>query len=125
MELRKASDLGDIDQRSGHVISYERRTMLDEEKEMDKFVAEEGGVKEEDLQLTREQLKKLNRILNEIKEKQQDERHRLSVHAATNEHSHSRMVLSSLLETVLFMLVTGFQVFTIRKWFSGAPMLGR
>jgi hypothetical protein len=30
-----------------------------------------------------------------------------------------------LLQTILFMVVTGFQVYTIRKWFSGAPVLGR
>uniref|UniRef100_A0A7S1ZGG6 GOLD domain-containing protein n=1 Tax=Trieres chinensis TaxID=1514140 RepID=A0A7S1ZGG6_TRICV len=125
IEFRKSSELGDVDPRSGHVISYERRQMLNDEKKMDDLKADEGGIKEEDLETTREQLKKLNRLLNEIKEKQQDERHRLSVHAATNEHSHSRMVLGSLLETILFMAVTGFQVYTIRKWFSGAPMLGR
>jgi hypothetical protein len=29
------------------------------------------------------------------------------------------MVLSNLFETVLFMLVTGYQIYTIRKWFTG------
>jgi hypothetical protein len=72
-----------------------------------------------------DKLRKLNRLLNEIQEQQQSERHRFSVHAAVNEHSHSRMVLGSLLETVLFIIITTFQIFTIHKWFSAEPMLGR
>jgi len=124
IELRKESTLGGIDKRTGHVMTYERRMMLDEEKELDDVNAEQG-LKDEDLKRTNEQLRRLNRLLKEIREYQSSERHRLSIHASTNEHSHSRMVLSSLLETVLFMLITGFQVYTIRKWFSGSPMLGR
>lgn len=123
IELRKESALGGIDKRTGHVTAYERRRMLDEEKELDDANAD--GLKDDDLKKTNDQLRRLNRLLKEIRESQASERHRLSIHAATNEHSHSRMVLSSLLETVLFMLITGFQVYTIRRWFSGSPMLGR
>jgi hypothetical protein len=61
----------------------------------------------------------------DITNRQQKERHRIQLHSQTNEHSHSRMVLSSLFQTVLFCAVTGFQVFTIRRWFKGAPQLGR
>lgn len=60
----------------------------------------------------------------DISNRQQKERHRIQLHSATNEHSHSRMVLSSLFQTVLFCAVTGYQVFTIRRWFKGAPALG-
>ena len=126
MELRKSSDLGGIDEDTHHVFSYERRALLDEEVEMKEMAESESkGIKDEDLEMTRGQLLNLNRLLTDIKERQKEERHRLSVHAAINEHSHSRMVLSSLMETVLFMMVTGFQIYTIRRWFSGAPILGR
>jgi hypothetical protein len=83
----------------------------------------EGGVKTEDLQSTRDLVTKMNRVLNETREKQVNERHRLGIHKAVNEHSHSRMVLGSLFETVLYIAVSGFQVYTIRKWFSGNPIL--
>jgi uncharacterized protein YoxC len=124
MEMRKESELGGIDE-AGHVVSYETKTMMDEDKELEQDTASQEGIKDEDFQETREKVKDLRRLLNEIQSMQQKERRRLSVHAETNEHSHSRMVLSSLLETLLFMAVTGFQVYTIRKWFSGAPVLGR
>ena len=124
MEMRKESELGGLDEQ-GNVLSYEERTMNEEDSELDMDTASEEGIKDEDFQETRDKIKDLRRLLNEIQSMQQKERRRLSVHAETNEHSHSRMVLGSLLETLLFMAITGYQVYTIRKWFSGAPALGR
>ena len=92
---------------------------------MEKDTASEEGIKDEDFQETRDKIKDLRRLLNEIQTLQQKERRRLNVHTETNAHSHGRMVLSSLLETLVFICITGFQVYTIRKWFSGAPVLGR
>jgi formate dehydrogenase maturation protein FdhE len=103
----------------------EQKEVSDEDRLMDEDSAVMEGIKDEDFDSTKDKLKTLRRLLADIQTKQQQERHRLIVHAATNEHSHSRMVLSSLLETILFMAVTGFQVFTIRRWFKGAPVLGR
>ena len=123
MELRKASDLGGIDKRTGHVYTYQRRHMLEEEQEMEDLTPD--GLQDEDMKTTHDQLKRLNRLLGEIKEYQQKEQHRNTVHAAVNEHSHSRMVLSSLLQTVIFCMVTGVQVYTVRKWFSETSLLGK
>jgi len=124
MEMRKESDLGGLND-EGHVMTHEERKMMEEDKELEQDTADEEGIKDEDFQETRDKVKDLRRILNDIQSMQQKERRRLTVHAETNEHSHSSMVLSSLTETVLFMAVTGYQVYTIRKWFSGAPVLGR
>mmetsp|Transcript_12145 Transcript_12145/g.34821 ORF Transcript_12145/g.34821 Transcript_12145/m.34821 type:complete len:320 (+) Transcript_12145:79-1038(+) len=124
MEMRKESELGGLDE-YGHVLSYEERTMNEEDSELDKDTASQEGIKDEDFDETRNRIKDLRRLLNEIQSMQQKERRRLTVHAETNEHSHSRMVLSSLLETLLFMAITGYQIYTIRRWFSGAPVLGR
>lgn len=85
---------------------------------------EANGIKVEDLHSTKQHVTKLTKLLYEIKETQRNERHRLSAHKAVNEHSHSRMVLNSLFETIFYIIVSGFQVYTIRKWFSGAPILG-
>ena len=124
LDFRTESDYGGMGSH-GHVLTMEEKAMKEEEEEMRKATASEEGIKDEDFQSTREKLNTLRRLFADIQSKQTQERHRLMVHSATNEHSHSRMVLSSLLETVLFMLITGFQVFTIRRWFTGAPSLGR
>jgi ribosomal protein L17 len=124
MEFRKASDLGGTDS-DGHVITYEQKVMREEDKLLEEDTASQEGIKDEDFEETRQKIKELRRMLNEIQTMQQKERRRLTVHSETNEHSYSRMVLSSLFETLLFMAVTGYQVYTIRRWFSGAPVLGR
>lgn len=124
--MRREKELGGVDEKTGHVWTYEQKALAAEAKMLDEDTAsEEEGIQDEDFDKTRDQLRKLRRLLADIQSKQLSERRRLAVHAATNEHSHSRMVLSSLLETILFMAVTWFQIHTIRKWFSGAPVLGR
>lgn len=125
MELRKASEMGGLSEDTGHVNSMYEKSIYDEENFMAEDTAASEGIKEDDFLSTREKLQTLRRLLADIQSKQSQERHRLIVHAATNEHSHSHMVLGSLLETILFMVVTSFQVYTIRKWFRGAPVLGR
>ncbi len=124
MELRKESELGALDA-DGNVVSYEERRSNEEDAELAEDSALQEGIKEEDFEETRDRIKDLRRLLNEIQSMQQKERRRLTVHAETNEHTRSRMVLSSLIETLFFMAISGYQIFTIRKWFSGAPVLGR
>ena len=124
MEMRKESDLGRTDA-AGNVITWEQKMMDEEDEELEKDTASAEGIKDEDFKETQEKVKDLRRLFNEIQSMQQKERRRLTVHAETNEHSHSRMVLNSLLETLLFMAITGYQVYTIRKWFSGAQVLLR
>ena len=132
MELRKSSEVGKPNSKTGHLQTYEHHDMIQLEKRLmkrmehtkkDKF-EETNGIKEEDLHSTKQHVTKLTKLLYEIKEKQRNERHRLSAHKSVNEHSHSRMVLNSLFETIFYIIVSSFQVYTIRKWFSGAPILG-
>jgi len=124
MEMRKESELGGFNE-EGHVRTHEERKMMEEDSELEEDTASAEGIKDEDFEETRDKVKDLRRLLNDIQSMQQKERRRLTVHAETNEHSHSSMVLNSLMETLLFMAVTGYQVYTIRKWFTGAPVLGR
>lgn len=124
MDMRKESELGGIDEQ-GHVITYEVRAMKEEDAELDKDTASQEGIKDEDFDDTKHKLKEMRRVLNQVQNLQQNERRRVSVQAETNEHTHSKMVLSSVIETIFFMAITGYQVYTIRKWFTGAPALGR
>jgi len=123
VDVRKQSELGGLDE-EGNVWTYEEKQWMEEEKLMEEDTAQEEGIKDEDFESTKEKLKTLRRLLADIQTKQLQERHKLVVHAATNEHSHSRMVLGSLLETIFFMVITGVQIYTIRRWFKGAPVLG-
>lgn len=124
IDLRSESELGGLDD-EGAVLTFEEKAWLEEEKLMEQDTAAEEGIQDEDFESTKDKLKTLRRLLADIQTKQLQERHRLQVHSQTNEHSHSRMVLGSLLETIVFMVVTGVQIMTIRRWFKGAPVLGR
>mmetsp|Transcript_22562 Transcript_22562/g.27840 ORF Transcript_22562/g.27840 Transcript_22562/m.27840 type:complete len:324 (-) Transcript_22562:123-1094(-) len=123
VEFRKESELG-FNHHAERVNTYDEKVLHDVNKDID--ADEESSGTEQEMGTTRNQLKVLNHLMAGIREKQRQEKRRLEVHAAINEHSHSRMVLGSLAETVLFIFVTGLQVFTVRKWFStGEPMLGK
>jgi hypothetical protein len=39
--------------------------------------------------------------------------------SAANENNHNKMVVSSLFETVVFIGVSIFQLFYVRRWFEG------
>jgi len=125
-DLRSSGELGKPNVKTEHIQTYERHDMLMNEKKLMAKLGSSGkagNVKEEDLKKTKEQISKMNRLLNEIREKQVNERHRLGVHKAVNEHSHSRMVVGSLFETICYIVVSGYQVYTIRKWFGGNTLL--
>lgn len=54
-----------------------------------------------------------------LKEKQARERRRLAHHRALNEASHVAVVEGSLLETVVYIIASCFQIVFVRKWFEG------
>jgi len=118
LELRKSSEFG-LSETNFHVASHAERELHRQNKKL-----ENKSGDADELDDARNQVKTLNRLVKGVRQKQIEERRQLEVQAARMEHSHSKMVLGSLFETVLFILVTGFQVYTIRKWFQGDPMLG-
>lgn len=124
MDFRKESEMGGVDE-EGNVRTIAQKIEREEEIYMEEDTAEKEGIKDEDFESTRLKLKELRHLLADIQSKQSQERHRITLHSVTNSHSHSRMVLGSLIETILFMVVTGYQVYTIRKWFKAAPVLAR
>merc|ERR1712029_604441 len=96
------------------------------EKEDDTAIlAEEGAIKDEDLRATREQLRILERVYSDIISKHLEERRTWSWRTIRNQHIYSHLVLGNLVETLVYMGITGLQVYTIRKWFGGGPALGR
>jgi len=131
MELRKSSTFGKVDPRTGHVPSLEEVETHSEirglfEKEDDALViAEESGIKEDDLRATKEQLRILEKVYADIITKQLEERRTWNWRTIKNQHLYSHLVLGNLVETIVYMGITGWQVYTIRKWFGGEPRLGR
>mmetsp|Transcript_11832 Transcript_11832/g.21348 ORF Transcript_11832/g.21348 Transcript_11832/m.21348 type:complete len:442 (-) Transcript_11832:241-1566(-) len=131
MELRKSSTYGKIDPRTGHVpylteveAHTDIRTLFGKEDD-DAILAEEGVLSEEDLRVTKEQIRILERVYGDITQKQLEERRTWNWRTLKNQHLYSHLVLGNLVETIVYMGITGWQVYTIRKWFGGGPTLGR
>lgn len=143
MEMRKESELG-LARDGQHVMSYEDKLLFEEEESFnreydnDMKKEEEKGrrsaatgsrimmVHDDDFDTIREKVQELRSSIAEIQSLQLKERRRVIQHSETNKHSHTRMVKASILETILFVSITGYQIYLIRTWFStGSPVLGR
>jgi len=131
MELRKSSTYGKVDPRTGHVpylteveAHTDIRTLFGKEDD-DAILAEEGVLSEEDLRATKEQIRILERVYGDIMQKQLEERRTWNWRTLKNQHLYSHLVLGNLVETIVYMGITGWQVYTIRKWFGAGPTLGR
>ena len=73
----------------------------------------------QDLDRVAQSVKNLKKLANQVVNQQARDRNRLEVHASLNEESHNNMVVGSLMETVVFIGVSLFQIFYVRRWFEG------
>ena len=78
-----------------------------------------------DLALLKKSAERIGRTLKDVQRKQMKERHRLALQTAANENNHNKMVVSSLFETVVFISVSVFQLFYVRRWFEGRGLQGQ
>lgn len=62
IDLRRASEMGGVGE-NGHVYTLEEKTLAEEEQFMEEDTAEKEGIKDEDFQTTRDQLRSLRRLL--------------------------------------------------------------
>lgn len=78
----------------------------------------EGGESEESLERVKESITRIRKDLVRIQLQQRRDRHRLALHSEANETSHNRVIISSLVETFVFVVASLFQIFFVRRWFS-------
>ena len=146
MDMRSGKKMGGVDRKTGHVYTHEAKEMLDAEKFIDEDITAEeerqldantyaslneeqqkeieNQVREQDLHATKSQIKHLNSMVIEMKKKHQDSHNRVKSHKATARRSYESLVWCSKLETLLYILITGVQVYTVRKWLLGNSLLG-
>ena len=129
--MRKASEVGSVNRKTGHLPTYEHHEMAQRERRIfnsqvneTKTEGNKSEFDEEAFESAKGRLHKLTMVLHEIKSKQRNERNRLSIHKSLNESSHGRMVSRSLMESLIYVLVSGYQVYVVRKWFKENPLLG-
>jgi len=63
-------------------------------------------------------LSKIQHGINSIQLQQMRDKHRLSLHGDANERNYNEVFISSIVETLVFMGVSLFQIFFVRRWFA-------
>jgi len=145
MDIRSSADLGGINRKTWHVYTHDEREDLDEEARIleleesglladeaeAKSIAEEldkalkNQVEGYDLESTRKLMSEVIGLVAQVTQKQQEVHKRIKVHKDGAERNHRRILRSGLIETVLYLVITLFQVYTVHKWLLGSNMLGR
>ena len=85
----------------------------------------ENQVRENDLEASKRFLINLNEKVSLLQKRQTNAHIRIKAHESDARRNYKRIVRSGILETVLYLLITLFQVYTLRKWLLGSTGLGR
>lgn len=122
LDMRKSSENGEPnDEFDGHVPVGDVAP--------DFYVEEppsvENAAEEKDLDRAKETIIALHRHIVNMKRQLEDEKHQGQIHRNIGENSSRRIYSSNIMETLFFFVISAFQVYTVRKWFSGGPLLGR
>lgn len=146
MNMRSRDNFRGIDPDTGHVYTYSKRRMLDEAALLDNESAETEGaddhntygtteeeqakiienqIRENDLKESKNFMREMMELTSQMSQKQQAHMARIRSHAGSARRNHENLVWSSKVETLLYAIIMGFQVYTLRKWLLGNSMLGR
>lgn len=135
--------LGGVDHETGHVYTHEKKEELDEAQRilgsaLDAQHAEENrlaeeklrqeiesAVKDYDLKETQKLMSEINSLVMQLQQRQGAMMKRVKGHEAQARRNSKRIARSGMIETVLYLLITGFQVFTIHSWLLRNSLLGR
>eukprot|EP00985_Skeletonema_marinoi_P013718 scaffold6849_cov157-Skeletonema_marinoi.AAC.5 len=148
MDARSSSKMGGVDEETGHVYTYAKRDLLNEEaaidnkngnnkngsrldsntyqsdiEELSKLLVNQ--VEDADLRQTREQIKVLNAKTSDIMTEIQTRMTRIRAHEHGARRNSANMAWSSKVKTLVFAVISGFQVYTMRKWLLSNSLLGR
>lgn len=152
MDARSELRMGGVDQVTGHVFTYAKRDLRNEEaaidnnnknningntngrrmdsntyqselEELSKILVNQ--VEDADLLRTSEQIKVLNAKTSDIMTEIQTRMTRIRAHEQSARRNSENLAWSSKVETLMFAVISGFQVYTMRKWLLQNSLLGR
>ena len=135
LDIRSSAELGGVNSDTGHVYTWEEKEEIDEEKNYEKLEDEKmrkeleellkGQVGDYDLQTTRRLMSEVNHVVSQIQRLQGEMKDRMKVHSGDARRNQKKIAKSGMIETVLYLAITLFQLWTIRKWLLSNNVLGR
>jgi len=135
--------LGGVDHETGHVYTHEKKEELDESQRIlgSKMTAEEteerrlaeelllqeiaSAVKDYDLKATNKLASDMNSKVSQLQTQLGAMMKRSKGHEQQARRNYKRIARSGMIETLLYLMITGFQVFTIHSWLLNKTLLGR
>jgi hypothetical protein len=93
------------------------------EEELRSEIADQ--VKDYDLEATRNLLSEMNSMVMQLQTRQGAFMKRSKGHELQARRNYRRIVRSGMMETLLYLLITGYQVYTIHSWLLSNSLLGR
>ena len=146
MDIRNSAALGGVDSETGHVWTFADWDEWEEEQRINKLTelkekakadeearktleqlndALQGQVKDYDLEATQRLMTEVNSLVSEMQQKQSAVHQRIKSHEGIAKRNYQRIKKSGMLETVLYLLITGYQVYTVHNWLLSTNSLGR
>lgn len=116
LDNRRSHFIPKLAQLDVHLAPKSMEDEIDESE--DEKSNKEEAESEESLERVKESIASIRKDLVRIQLQQRRDRHRLALHSESNETSHNRVIISSLVETFVFVLASLFQIFFVRRWFS-------
>lgn len=102
-------------------LDISAKTLNESPLDLDTLKGKTSSEPEVDVKKITEALTRLTKIqksINHIQLQQMRDKHRLSLHSDANERNYNEVFISSIIETVIFIGVSIFQIFFVRRWFA-------
>ena len=120
MDMRTANKLKGINPGTGHVYTYQLREFLDEQEEL----FGKAQATDEDFVESKLMLKGMHELTSDLMKSQHDRMARIRAHDNDARRGAAALAWSSKFETLLYVVITGVQVYTVHKWLL-SNQLGR
>lgn len=146
MDIRNSAIFGGVNQETGHVWTFsdweeweeeERINKLGELKEQAKKDEEARQVLESlnsalkdqvqnyDLESTQRLMTEVNTLVSQMQQKQSAVHQRIKSHEGIAKRNYQKIKKSGIVETLLYLVITGYQVYTVHNWLLSTNSLGR
>jgi len=123
MDIRSANEMRGVDPGTGHVWTHQRRQFMDEQAALD-TIDEEAELSDEDFTEAKVKLKYMHDVTSEIMKAQHERMHRIRAHDADARRGAVELAWSSKIQTLMFAIITVFQVYTVHRWLLNNNLLG-
>lgn len=146
MDIRNSAVMGGVNSETGHVWTFDdweeweeeqRINQLNELKEKAKKDEEarvllenlntalKDQIKDYDLESTQRMMGEINNLVARMQQSQSAVHQRIKSHEGVARRNYQKIKKSGIVETVLYLIITGYQVYTVHNWLLSTNSLGR